>query len=88
MISLGSLNDSEHRNAKHGEWWKTNPHRSLSNNSAVYSGRPSRDVFDKEWSELIASGSGERGIFNREASQNQAAKNGRRSRHIDYGTNP
>ena len=88
MISLGSLHDSDHRSAKAGEWWKGNPQRRLANNSAVFDGRPSREVFDAEWSELIASGSGERGIFNRAASQEQAAKNGRRSRFDEYGTNP
>lgn len=88
LISLGDLDDPDMRDAKHGEWWIDNNQRSLANNSAVYEGRPTREVFDAEWSSLIASGSGERGIFNRVAARNQAAKNGRRVADFDPGTNP
>jgi len=88
MISLGDLHDEQHRLAKHGAWWELESQRALSNNSAVYESRPSRDVFDAEWADLIASGSGERGIFNREASKKQAASRNRRPYGIDYGTNP
>lgn len=38
-------------------------HRYMANNSAFWSGPPSRDVFDVEWGALRDSGSGERGFF-------------------------
>ncbi|MDP9870436.1 MULTISPECIES: hypothetical protein [Streptosporangium] len=88
MISLSDLNDPEMAAAKSGEWWTAAPHRALANNSAVYEGKITREQFDAEWGSLVASGSGERGIFNRTAAQNQAAKNGRRDRFVEYGTNP
>lgn len=88
LISLGDLNSDEMRDAKAGEWWTNNGHRALANNSAVYEGRPTRDVFDREWKALVDSGSGERGLFNREAARIQAGKNGRRDNNRDFGTNP
>lgn len=88
LISLGDLDDDEMRDAKAGAWWENNGHRALANNSAVYDSKPTREVFDREWSALVSSGSGERGIFNREAAQVQAGKNGRRDTDWDFGTNP
>lgn len=88
LISLGDIDSEGHRHAKDGAWWENNAQRALANNSAVYDEKPTREVFDREWKALIASGSGERGIFNRDASRRQAAKNGRRDANIDFGTNP
>jgi ribonucleoside-triphosphate reductase len=88
LISLGDLDSDGHRTSKSGAWWEDNGQRALANNSAVFDEKPSREVFDAEWQSLIDSGSGERGIFSREASKKQAAKYGRRSPDIDYGTNP
>lgn len=88
LISLGDLDDDEMRVSKSGEWWVENSHRALANNSAVYEGRPTREVFDREWQALIDSGSGERGLFNRVASRAQAARSGRRNTDFDFGTNP
>lgn len=88
LISLGDLEDDEMRVAKSGEWWEDNSQRALANNSAVYEGRPTPEVFVREWQSLIDSGSGERGLFNREASRIQASKNGRRDTGFDFGTNP
>jgi ribonucleoside-triphosphate reductase (thioredoxin) len=88
LISLGDLDSDGHRTAKSGAWWEKNGQRALANNSAVFDSKPSRERFDTEWQSLIDSGSGERGIFSREASKRQAAKFGRRSADIDYGTNP
>jgi ribonucleoside-triphosphate reductase len=88
LISLGDLDSEGHRTAKSGEWWVENGQRALANNSAVFDEKPSRERFDEEWQSLIDSGSGERGIFSRVASQKQAAKYGRRSADIEYGTNP
>lgn len=88
LISLGDLSSDGHRSAKSGAWWEKNGQRALANNSAVFDSKPSREVFNNEWQALIDSGSGERGIFNREASRKQAAKFGRRSHDVEYGTNP
>ncbi len=65
MISLSDLDDTEIRHAKDGQFYLTHPHRSLSNNSAIYNSKPSTTEFLDEWMSLIKSGSGERGIFNR-----------------------
>jgi len=88
MISLGDLFDTDHATAKSGEWWKHFGERALANNSAVYNSKPAIGEFMKEWLDIYNSHSGERGVFNREASQKQAAKWGRRSATVDYGTNP
>lgn len=88
MISLGDLNDPLHRSAKVGDWWTNDVQRALSNNSAVYEGRPDVAGFLSEWQALYASKSGERGIFNRGASRRQAERSGRRDTQFDFGTNP
>jgi ribonucleoside-triphosphate reductase (thioredoxin) len=88
MISLGDLNDEQHATAKTAEWWKDHPERALSNNSAIYEGAISREIFDNEWALVRASGSGERGIINRTALQAQASRYGLRAGDADYGTNP
>jgi len=64
MISLSDLYDNEVRDAKKGQFYLTEPQRSLSNNSAVYTDKPSSAEFLEEWIALMKSGSGERGIFN------------------------
>lgn len=87
LISLSDLDDMEMRHAKSGEWWIKNDQRSLANNSAVYEGRPTSILFQKEWQSLVDSGSGERGIFNREAARQQARRVGRKA-DVDFGTNP
>lgn len=86
LISLGSLDDDGHRDAKSGEWWVDTPYRALSNNSAVYNSKPSRKQFDTEWSALAASGSGERGIFNLAGGRAHAPE--RRDSSKIAGTNP
>jgi ribonucleoside-diphosphate reductase alpha chain len=65
MISLSDLDDSELRDAKKGQFFMTDPHRSVANNSAVYQVRPTSTELMDEWVALMKSGSGERGIFNR-----------------------
>lgn len=67
MISLSDLNDEKIRDAKKGQFWMTEPQRSLANNSAVYTEKPTHTEFLEEWLSLIKSNSGERGIFNRGA---------------------
>lgn len=65
MISLSDLDDADVRDAKKGQFYLTDPHRSVANNSAVYTSRPSNTELSDEWVALMKSGSGERGIFNR-----------------------
>lgn len=86
LISLSSLDDEDIRDAKSGEWWVENPHRALSNNSAVYNSKPNRSQFDKEWQALVASGSGERGIFNLAGAKAHVPE--RRDASKIAGTNP
>ncbi len=64
-ISLSDLDDQEMRNAKNGQFWMTEPQRSMANNSAVYTEKPNSTQFLEEWISLAKSGTGERGIFNR-----------------------
>ncbi len=65
MISLSDLDDEQIRDAKKGQFYLTDPHRALANNSAVYINKPTNEEFLEEWMALIKSQSGERGIFNR-----------------------
>ncbi len=65
MISLSDLDDQNIRDSKKGQFYITEPQRSLANNSAVYIKKPSNEEFLDEWIALVRSGSGERGIFNR-----------------------
>jgi len=65
MISLSDLDSPEMRVAKMGQFYFTEPQRSMANNSAVYLEKPSAEVFMEEWLSLIKSHSGERGLFNR-----------------------
>jgi len=64
MISLSDLYDNDIRDAKKGQFYLTEPQRSLSNNSAVYMEKPTSAEFLEEWIALMKSRSGERGIFN------------------------
>jgi ribonucleoside-diphosphate reductase alpha chain len=86
LISLSDLDDREMARAKSGPWWEHDGHRALSNNSAVYTSKPSLGRFLEEWSELYDSRSGERGICNREAMNKIAMAAGREQ--SDWGTNP
>jgi ribonucleoside-triphosphate reductase (thioredoxin) len=79
MISLSDLDDNDIRDAKKGQFYLTDPHRSLANNSAVYMHKPSVTQFLDEWISLMKSGSGERGIFNRGSLAKTLPK-----RRIDY----
>lgn len=79
MISLSDLDDNEIRDSKKGQFYLTDPHRSLANNSAVYTQKPSVAQFMDEWISLMKSGSGERGIFNRGSLAKTLPK-----RRIDY----
>jgi len=99
LISLSSLTDERMRDAKHGQWWISDPQRALSNNSVAYREKPEIGTFMEEWLSLYKSKSGERGIFNRDAAQKQIERANehrqsmgdgyrlRESNH-EFGTNP
>ncbi len=65
MISLSDLDDELIRDAKKGQFYVTDGHRAIANNSAVYLDKPTNTAFMDEWVALMKSGTGERGIFNR-----------------------
>jgi ribonucleoside-diphosphate reductase alpha chain len=88
MISLSDLNNEQMSRAKSGQWYLTDVHRQLANNSAVYEQKPDVSDFLKEWRELVDSGSGERGIYNRDASRRVVERIGRRDPNHEFGTNP
>lgn len=79
MISLSDLDDEQIREAKNGQFWLTDPQRSLANNSAVYEEKPSNIEFMEEWFALMKAATGERGIFNRGSLVKQLPK-----RRIEY----
>ena len=74
LISLSDIDDEGMRKSKQGQFWIDNGQRSMANNSAVYSQKPSASEFLNEWIELIKSGTGERGIFNRGGLMTQLPK--------------
>ncbi len=99
LISLSNLGDREMRYAKSGNWWETNLHRALANNSVNYKEKPDVGTFIREWLSLYDSKSGERGIYNSmsakrstERLNQEKDKNGnniiRRDAREDFGTNP
>lgn len=88
LISLSNPSDDRMRDAKAGEWYVAHPEYRVSNNSAVWTEKPSMERFLAEWTALIKSKSGERGIINREGMQKHVAKNGRRDPDHEFGTNP
>jgi ribonucleoside-diphosphate reductase alpha chain len=65
LISVFDQNDDAIRNCKSGQFWNTEPQRSLANNSAAYNKKPTNQEFMEGWLDLIKSGSGEPGMFNR-----------------------
>lgn len=88
LISLSNLTDLRMRDAKSGDFGRTDPQRYLANNSVAYTEKPNATIFLEEWLALINSHSGERGIFNRRAAEFKAAENGRRELGYFWGTNP
>ena len=82
-ISLSDLDDELMRTAKTGNF---PVRRYMANNSAIYYSKPDIVTFMKEWTALIASGSGERGISNLECARELAPK--RRNSSLIAGTNP
>lgn len=74
LISLSDLDDTKMRLAKTGQFYLTEPQRSMANNSAVYNEKPPASLFLDEWIALAKSGTGERGIFNRGGLKSQLPK--------------
>lgn len=79
MISLSDFDDADLRDAKKGQFYMTDPHRAVANNSAVYEVQPTNTELMDEWIALMKSGSGERGIFNRASLAKTLPK-----RRVDY----
>jgi ribonucleoside-triphosphate reductase len=88
LISLSDLHDKEMAMAKSGAWWENQGHRSLANNSAVYTSKPVLGEFLGEWLTMYNSRSGERGICNRESLTFLADRSGRETEGHLFGTNP
>ena len=88
LISLSNLDDFEMAKAKSGQWWESQPHRQLANNSAVYTSKPNTAQFLREWRNLYESKSGERGIYNVDSVRKHIQKTGRREAEKVCGTNP
>jgi len=64
MISLFSFNDEEMLASKIGNWWENNPQRGRANNSAVaVRTKIKKKDFEKFWTIVEESKSGEPGIF-------------------------
>lgn len=80
-----SFSDIEDEAMRHAKEWPVPEHRYMSNNSAVYKGKPPREVFNAEWRALELSGTGERGIFN---AQSILGKPNNRRVFSDWRTNP
>lgn len=71
LISLSELDDIDLRDAKKGQFYLSEPQRTMANNSVAYNVKPSAEEFLEEWTALVKSRSGERGIFNREGLEKQ-----------------
>lgn len=62
MISFSDPDDEDMRHAKDWKMGDFPLKRYMSNNSAYFADRPTKEVFDREWKQLAESGSGERGF--------------------------
>ena len=64
--ALISFSDPENEEIRHAKDWTRGDFpaiRYMSNNTAVYEGKPSEALFEAEWRSLVNSKSGERGFF-------------------------
>lgn len=88
MIALFSQSDREMLESKDGDWFAANPHFMMANNTQIFDDRPERPVFDRTFTMLADSGSGEPGVTNQTALRAQASRWSRRDPALDYGMNP
>ena len=89
LLALCDLDDTLVRQAKTGEWWKTDSHLSIVNISVVYDETPPKEQFLKEWKIIQDSGCGEPGIYNRQAVNKIIGKyNRRKAADNVFGCNP
>jgi len=88
LISLSNLTDQRMRHAKDGNFYDSNPQRTISNNSVAYTEKPDVEIFMDEMLALYRSKSGERGVFNRVAADYQVDRTGRRETGHNWGCNP
>ncbi len=91
LISLSDLDDSEMRLAKSGQFYISDPQRSMANNSTAYNEKPTASEFMDEWVALMKSGTGERGIFNRGSLGEQMPERRKKiyEKYMeDFGVNP
>lgn len=98
LISISDRDDDLIRYCKDGtnwsdpkNWSNTHPQRQNANNTAAYSGRPTIEEFNEDWTALANSGTGERGFFNRKGIVDDIIRKGKRV--IDvwadvFGLNP
>jgi ribonucleoside-diphosphate reductase alpha chain len=64
LISLFSTTDKEMVKCKSGEWWKTDPQRSMANNSVMFDRNFTRKCeFDKIWKIISTNKYGEPGFY-------------------------
>ena len=89
-INLSDLDDEKIATAKEGKFWEEHPHRALSNNSALYHGKPDEQTFMEEWVNLMKGGNGERGIVNRQGLKKHLDQREGVNRELDhdFGVNP
>jgi ribonucleoside-diphosphate reductase alpha chain len=87
-ISFSDLDDQAVASAKVGQFWISQAHRTMSNNSIAYNVKPDVITYTEEFLNLMKSGTGERGIFNREGAIKQMIASGRREPCDDVGGNP
>ncbi|MFA6006306.1 MAG: ATP cone domain-containing protein [Candidatus Paceibacterota bacterium] len=91
LISLSDLDDLEMREAKNGQFYITEPQRSMANNSVAYINKPGMEELMDEWINLVKAGSGERGIYNRGSLKKQLPDRRWKKFEKDYryaGMNP
>lgn len=86
-ICLSNLTDERMRKSKFGEWYLTEPQRTLANISTAYTEKPDLDAFTKEFQSMHRSRAGERGIVNKNALRKKAEES-ERDYEGDYLLNP
>ena len=84
-IVLFDPTDEEMLHAKDAPYWEHSPHRSMSNNSILFTEKPDPIAFKHLWETISSSTTGEPGVF---IQTNATVTAPRRAPHPDFGTNP